>query len=100
MSWQNYIVPVIASSVLMFGCWSIGHFGLSFLWIIVFIVLYVFKTYMWITREQKRTRLKNIMLREQDAVIAQFGGHLNELPAWVQFPDTERIEWVNKVFFN
>lgn len=22
---------------------------------------------------------------------------LQDLPAWVQFPDTERVEWMNKV---
>lgn len=24
---------------------------------------------------------------------------LQDLPAWVQFPDTERVEWLNKVCF-
>lgn len=97
MSWQNYILSVIGSSVLMFGCWGVGHFAFSFLWIIFFVILYVLKSHMWICREQKRTRLRNIILCEQDAVIAQFGGRLDELPAWVQFPDIERLEWVNKV---
>lgn len=24
---------------------------------------------------------------------------LKDLPAWVQFPDTERVEWLNKVIY-
>lgn len=99
MSWQSYVIPVVSSSVLMCGCWLIGCCGLSFVWVLGFIVLYVLKTLMWISREKKRLRLRNVIMSERNAIIAQFGGKLDELPAWVQFPDTERIEWVNKVSF-
>lgn len=53
---------------------------------------------MWIRREQKRLRLRNVIIRERDVIMAQFS-NLDDLPAWVQFPDMERIEWVNKVTF-
>ncbi|EPB72803.1 C2 domain protein [Ancylostoma ceylanicum] len=37
--------------------------------------------------------LRATATRERDVVMAQ----LQDLPAWVQFPDTERVEWMNKV---
>lgn len=98
MTWQSYLIPVIASATLMFSCWCIGHYELSFLWIILFTILYVFKTHMWIRKEQNRLRIRNVIIRERDVIMAQFG-KLDDLPAWVQFPDIERIEWVNKVNF-
>uniref|UniRef100_A0A915DBB7 SMP-LTD domain-containing protein n=1 Tax=Ditylenchus dipsaci TaxID=166011 RepID=A0A915DBB7_9BILA len=98
MSWQNYLIPIVASSVLMTACWCVGHWGLSFLWIFLFVILYVLKTHYWIRKEQKRLRIRNVIIREREAIMAQFSKLSDsELPAWVQFPDTERIEWVNKI---
>ncbi|KAE9556463.1 hypothetical protein FO519_000348 [Halicephalobus sp. NKZ332] len=96
MAWQNYTVPVVCSVALMVSCWMVGHYEFSFLWIILFSVLYVLKTHMWIKRENKRLRLRQVIMQEREAIMAQFA-KLDDLPAWVQFPDTERIEWVNKV---
>ncbi|KAI1729382.1 c2 domain-containing protein [Ditylenchus destructor] len=96
MPWINYIIPVVVSTTLMSACWIVGHWGLSFLWIILFGILYVVKTHYWIRREQKRMRLRNMIIREREAIMAQFS-NMGDLPTWVQFPDTERIEWVNKI---
>lgn len=54
------------------------------------------KTYLFVQREQRRMRARALILRERESIMAQFA-KLEDLPAWVQFPDTERIEWVNKV---
>jgi Ca2+-dependent lipid-binding protein len=96
MSWQNYIVPISCSVALMALCWAVGYFHLSFLWIILFSILYVLKQHMWMKRENHRLRLRQIISQEREAIMAQFVQQ-GDLPAWVQFPDTERIEWVNKV---
>jgi hypothetical protein len=97
MTWMNYSIPVVTSSVLMFSCWLVGHFQCSLLWIFLFIALYVLKTHTWIRREQKRISLRNVILRERDIVMAHYS-RADDLPAWVQFPDIERIEWINKVY--
>uniref|UniRef100_A0AC34F5D6 Extended synaptotagmin-2 n=1 Tax=Panagrolaimus sp. ES5 TaxID=591445 RepID=A0AC34F5D6_9BILA len=47
-------------------------------------------------RENKRLRLRQFISQEREAIMAKFA-QTEDLPAWVQFPDTERIEWVNKV---
>ena len=96
MSWQNYIVPISLSVALMALCWAVGYYNLSFLWIILFSILYILKQHMWMKRENKRLRLRQFISQEREAIMAQFAQQ-DDLPAWVQFPDTERIEWVNKV---
>lgn len=40
--------------------------------------------------------MRSVILREREIVMAQYSRQ-DDLPAWVQFPDIERIEWVNKV---
>jgi hypothetical protein len=37
-----------------------------------------------------------MILREREFVTSHFT-QVGDLPAWVQFPDVERIEWINKV---
>uniref|UniRef100_A0A7E4V2D6 Extended synaptotagmin-2 n=1 Tax=Panagrellus redivivus TaxID=6233 RepID=A0A7E4V2D6_PANRE len=96
MSWPNYIVPIVSTVVLMTSCWAVGHYDLSFLWIIIFCVLYVLKQHMWMKRENRRLRLRQVIMQEREAVMAQFT-KLEDMPAWIQFPDIERIEWVNHV---
>ncbi|KAL3078792.1 hypothetical protein niasHS_014574 [Heterodera schachtii] len=96
MTWPNFLLPVFLSSVLMCACWAVGHFQLSFLWIVLFTVLYVLKTHSWIRREQHRMSMRSMIMREREMVMAQYS-RVDDLPAWVQFPDIERIEWVNKI---
>ncbi|TKR64184.1 hypothetical protein L596_024763 [Steinernema carpocapsae] len=93
MSWRNYAGQTLISVSLMLACFLVGYLNWSFLWICIFSGLHVIKTHMFIRREDKRMRLRQIVMREREVVMAQ----LEDLPAWVQFPDTERIEWVNKV---
>uniref|UniRef100_A0A183BMV6 C2 domain-containing protein n=1 Tax=Globodera pallida TaxID=36090 RepID=A0A183BMV6_GLOPA len=96
MVWPNYLFPVLISSALMCACWAVGHFAWSFLWIVLFTVLYVLKTHTWIRREQHRTSMRSMIMREREMVMAQYS-RVDDLPAWVRFPDIERIEWVNKI---
>ncbi|CAD6188572.1 unnamed protein product [Caenorhabditis auriculariae] len=55
--------------------------------------LCVGKTYLWKKKERRLLALRVAAIREKEVVMA----HLQDLPAWVQFPDTERVEWINKV---
>uniref|UniRef100_A0A1I7W1K8 C2 domain-containing protein n=1 Tax=Loa loa TaxID=7209 RepID=A0A1I7W1K8_LOALO len=48
---------------------------------------------MWRRREKRLLGLRQAALKEREVILAQ----LQDLPAWVQFPDTERVEWLNKV---
>lgn len=70
-----------------------GQYEFSMMWILVFVILNVVKSKLWKERQRRVIALQQTALREKEVVMAQ----LKDLPAWVQFPDTERVEWMNKV---
>uniref|UniRef100_A0A8C4C1H2 Extended synaptotagmin-like protein 1a n=1 Tax=Denticeps clupeoides TaxID=299321 RepID=A0A8C4C1H2_9TELE len=45
-------------------------------------------------REQKQARLQSAMYLQEDAGVFR---SQRDLPAWVNFPDVEKVEWLNKV---
>ncbi|CAB3402497.1 unnamed protein product [Caenorhabditis bovis] len=93
MSWQSYIVPLLGSAVISTLTYFLGKWDCSILWIIFIVVVSVIKSYLWRKRERRLLSLRATALREREVILAQ----LQDLPAWVQFPDTERVEWLNKV---
>ncbi|VDN02827.1 unnamed protein product [Thelazia callipaeda] len=75
------------------SCYLLGSQQFSFGWILVFVALHGLKSHMWRKREKRLMALRQTALKEREVILAQ----LQDLPAWVQFPDTERVEWLNKV---
>ncbi|KIH51747.1 C2 domain protein [Ancylostoma duodenale] len=92
MGLASYVVPIVGSAAVSTLAFFLGALGYSFLWIIIIIALSVTKSYLWKKREKRLLGLRATATRERDVVMAQ----LQDLPAWVQFPDTERVEWMNK----
>uniref|UniRef100_A0A0R3RWY1 C2 domain-containing protein n=1 Tax=Elaeophora elaphi TaxID=1147741 RepID=A0A0R3RWY1_9BILA len=88
MTWQNYAIPSGLQS-----CFLIGYYQFSFGWILILVVLHGLRSHMWRQREKRLLGLRQAALKEREVILAQ----LQDLPAWVQFPDTERVEWLNKV---
>ncbi|XP_066477566.1 extended synaptotagmin-3 [Tiliqua scincoides] len=72
-----------------------GYLGLSTSWVLIGLLLW-----MWWRRNRrdKRSRLLAAfgLVEDEKQAIAQ-GIALQQLPAWVHFPDVERVEWLNKV---
>ncbi|CAD5213567.1 unnamed protein product [Bursaphelenchus okinawaensis] len=95
MGWLDHLAPVVTSGVLMLACWSIGYYGFSVIWIGILTLLYFIKTRMWVTRQEARLNMRKQILRERGLIGV--GSTSDELPSWIRFPDTERIEWVNQV---
>ncbi|VIO90608.1 C2 domain containing protein [Brugia malayi] len=93
MTWQNYVIPVMGSFIILGSCFLLGYYQFSFGWILILVTLNGLKSYMWRQREKRLLGLRQAALREREVILAQ----LQDLPAWVQFPDTERVEWLNKV---
>lgn len=93
MGWQSFIVPVVGSAVVSTLAFTLGKWNYSFVWILIIVALNFAKSYLWKQREQRVMALRATSLREREVILAQ----LQDLPAWVQFPDTERVEWLNKV---
>ncbi len=90
---SSYIAPLLGGAVLMTTCFALGRYGYSIGWIWIFIVLNFVKSKLWKQREKRLLSLRRTALAEKEVIL----GHLQDLPAWVQFPDTERVEWINKV---
>ncbi|KAJ6634009.1 hypothetical protein lerEdw1_014195 [Lerista edwardsae] len=72
-----------------------GYLGLSTSWVLIGLLLW-----MWWRRNRrdKRSRLLAAfgLVEDEKEAIAR-GIALHQLPAWVHFPDVERVEWLNKV---
>lgn len=72
-----------------------GYFQISVAWLITPIILLVMRD-QW----KKEKKLKSsfaqaaALANEKDVIMAR----ITDLPAWVYFPDVERVEWVNKVW--
>lgn len=80
--------------VLLYG-YSIGHFGLSILW------LYTASAVLVLHR-QKNNIFKHVTERNvfQQAISSDEQSTVKKLikylPSWIHFPDTERAEWLNQ----
>uniref|UniRef100_A0ACB8G1J1 Uncharacterized protein n=1 Tax=Sphaerodactylus townsendi TaxID=933632 RepID=A0ACB8G1J1_9SAUR len=72
-----------------------GYLGLSTSWVLIGLLVWI-----WWRRNRrgKQSRLLAAfgLLEDEKQAISQ-GIALQQLPAWVHFPDVERVEWLNKV---
>ncbi|CAG9823459.1 unnamed protein product [Phaedon cochleariae] len=71
-----------------------GYMQWSVAWFIGPIVLFVMRDQWKKSSDSRRAIAKSTALSsEKDVVLAR----LNDLPAWVFFPDIERAEWLNRI---
>ncbi|KAJ8961095.1 hypothetical protein NQ318_008771 [Aromia moschata] len=71
-----------------------GYMQWSVAWFIGPVVLFVLRDQWKKTSDSRRAIAKATALSsEKDVVLAR----LNDLPAWVFFPDIERAEWLNRI---
>ncbi|XP_058050624.1 extended synaptotagmin-3 isoform X2 [Ahaetulla prasina] len=72
-----------------------GYLGLSTIWVLIGLFFW-----MWWrrNRREKHSRLLAAfgLVEDEKEAISQ-GIALQQLPAWVHFPDVERVEWLNKI---
>ncbi|XP_073983469.1 extended synaptotagmin-like protein 2 isoform X2 [Rhodnius prolixus] len=72
----------------------LGYFNISPAWLIGPVILSVLREEWGKEKELKRNIAKAAALsNEKDVILAR----VDDLPAWVFFPDIERAEWVNKI---
>ncbi|KFD57760.1 hypothetical protein M513_01430, partial [Trichuris suis] len=82
---------LVGSTVALFVCWLFGRLGFSVVWLFAFLCLNVAKK---LLREEKDQRLivhQTLTVQEKETVKAK----LKDLPPWVQFPDVERVDFLN-----
>ena len=76
---------------LLFGVWLTGCCGLSFAWIIIACVSLA--AYFKQRADRSAQRMLARAIADEKTAVAIFP----DLPSWVNFPDVERAEWINKI---
>lgn len=92
------ILYSIAKKVTVVGAiYLVGYMNWSVAWLITPIVFAVTREY-WRNTSNLRREIAKASARadEKDVILAR----INDLPAWVYFPDIERCEWINRVSWN
>ncbi|XP_024230572.1 extended synaptotagmin-2 isoform X3 [Oncorhynchus tshawytscha] len=80
--------------VLIFPIYVLGYFEFSFSWLLIGLVIFF-----WWRRNTgcKNTRLyRALAFFEQEERTVKQSLTASDLPSWVNFPDVERVEWLNK----
>ncbi|KAG9274714.1 extended synaptotagmin-2 [Astyanax mexicanus] len=72
--------------VLVFPVYALGYLELSACWLLLGLAL----LFVW---RKRRARRSARLQRELES--REWGEH-EDMPAWVHFPDVERVEWLNK----
>lgn len=90
----NVLYSVSKKVAIVGSIYLVGYMGWSVAWLIAPVILSVARDQMAKTSEKKRDVAKaSALANEKDVILAR----IDELPAWVYFPDVERAEWLNKV---
>nr|XP_046212212.1 extended synaptotagmin-2 isoform X3 [Oncorhynchus gorbuscha] len=80
--------------VLIFPIYVLGYLEFSFSWLLIGLVIFF-----WWRRNTggKNTRMyRALAFFEQEERNVQQSLTSSDLPSWVNFPDVERVEWLNK----
>ncbi|XP_055520539.1 extended synaptotagmin-2 isoform X1 [Leucoraja erinacea] len=89
------LVQFVKTFVIIFPVYALGYLGLSFSWVLIGLVVF----FWWQrNRGNKRSRLyRALSFLEHEHKPVQGDISSTDLPAWVHFPDVERVEWLNKI---
>lgn len=74
-----------------------GYFGFSISVVLLGLLVYIGWKH---SRDGKKARLQSAMYfleNEQDVTTTRVFRSKRDLPAWVNFPDVEKVEWMNKI---
>lgn len=86
---QKYFKLAGAVSVV----WLVGYFKFSVSWLWLLLVVYVWKDRNTKAKQHKTAISQEIARDEKSVILAR----VEDLPSWVNFPDVERAEWMNKI---
>lgn len=73
--------------------WLLGYFGFSTAWVMIGLFVYMSNNEYKKIKDAKKAFNRHAVLNEKEAILAR----VDELPAWVFFPDIEKAEWLNKI---
>lgn len=89
------VIYTAAKKVVIVGSiYLVGYMGWSIAWLIAPVILSVARDRWQKSTKHKRNIAKaSALASEKEVILAR----IDELPAWVYFPDVERCEWLNKI---
>ncbi|XP_059178105.1 extended synaptotagmin-2-like isoform X3 [Physella acuta] len=73
--------------------WLVGYFKFSVSWLWLLLVFYVWKERQNKSNEHRICISQQLATDEKSVILAR----VEDLPSWVNFPDVERAEWINKI---
>ncbi|XP_064595420.1 extended synaptotagmin-2-like isoform X2 [Liolophura sinensis] len=73
--------------------WLVGYFNFSVSWLLLGLVVYVWKV-KYLRHKEMRVQVAQETAKDERAAIL---ARMDDLPSWVIFPDVERAEWMNKI---
>ncbi|CDW57006.1 ATP bind 1 and RrnaAD and FPL and C2 domain conta ining protein [Trichuris trichiura] len=82
---------LVGSTLAFFACWLFGRLGFSIVWLFAFLCLNVAKKLLREEKDQRLVAHQTLAVQEKETVKAK----LKDLPPWVQFPDVERVDFLN-----
>ncbi|XP_053554003.1 extended synaptotagmin-3 [Bombina bombina] len=87
--------PLLRVVLCLLPVYVCGRLGLSLTWVLFGLFLWMF----WDrNKSSKLARLRAAWdLMDNESLEVTRGLNNQQLPAWVNFPDVERVEWINKV---
>ncbi|EDO32931.1 predicted protein [Nematostella vectensis] len=74
------------------GIWFMGWMGLSYVWVLCGLLVFTMWKLNQEDKSKRRAKLQEVMKTDSEIVAK-----MDDLPAWVFFPDVERAEWLNKM---
>lgn len=90
----NLLYSIVKKVTVVGAIYLVGYMNWSVAWLITPVVLAVTREYWRKTSDLRREIAKaSAVANEKDVILAR----INDLPAWVYFPDIERCEWINRV---
>lgn len=94
-----HLVPLVVKWVrvagILLAVWMVGYLRFSVSWILIAVLGYV--VYAAVYRRKRKAKRTTAPSTVDDGNEETVLARVEELPAWVYFPDTERAEWLNKV---
>lgn len=90
----SIILNVVKKASVVGIVYFAGYMQWSVAWFIGPVILFVLRDQWKKSSDTRRAIAKEVALSsEKDVILAR----LNDLPAWVFFPDIERAEWLNRI---
>lgn len=91
----NVVTSFFKKAAVVLAVWVTGYYKFSPSWLLLGLVLYVWKERHVAARRHGIAISQQIARDERGAILAR----VEDLPSWVFFPDVERAEWLNKMIY-